>query len=172
VSYQLGRWYRTLLYPDRIQLPEPARLSRVLDDCRFPGLIVAPLLREWFIYTPEEREGEVAAPNYTSSDIRWFVGNLVQQKGEETSRISVRQDRYVCWSNRIDLAGRNPVPGVEDPGKEWIVYMAWVELVLSHTPTDRKEGRIRRGYAAWFRKHFPDLQDPLGVIAWSPSRTS
>ena len=164
--FRLGRWFRRVLLPSKLAggFPPPGELSPVLEDCKHEGLLLAPLLSGWFIYEPGQRDTDVKAPNYTCSDIRWFVGNLVRLPGEEERRVSVRRDLYVCWSNRLELAGEYPCPCSEDPAQEWIVYTSWVQFVLGRGPTDQKSGRIRQGYPAWFRRNFGELLDPIGVV--------
>jgi len=169
MTYRTSRWFRRVLTPRallRRNLPEirPTELPIIVDDCWVrEDLLVAPVLKHWFVYTPmEERDTPVRSRNYTGSDIRWFLKVLTAPPGSESVGVRVRQDQVVCWSRIPELC--DPIiPARADPQHEWIVYIAWVHYILSRKPTVQKEGRIRMGYQRWYDGYFKGQEDPLGL---------
>ena len=160
MAYRTGRWFRRLINPPFEDI-DPAKLNWVLAQSRGDGVIVAPVLNRWFIYQPEERKRPVTTINHTCSDIRWFIGRLMAPFGTDPVLPQVTTDLLVVWTNRAELATGDLVPATGGEEHEWMVYMSWVQHVLTRNATARKGGRLRRTYPRWFRTNFPEEDDPI-----------
>jgi hypothetical protein len=164
MTYVLGRWYRFLATPEYLGLDlEPAKVPWFVGDCLVrKGLLVAPILKDWFVYTPtQSRDKKAEFINWTCSDIRWFVSAMTTPIDEDLRNIHIRRDSFLCWTNNPEHADRGLVLSISDPQDEWVIYVAWVNHVLTSNATAQKGGRIRLGYKQWFQHEFEGHRDPL-----------
>lgn len=124
-------------------------------------MLFAPVMREWFIYTPTERTVEVKEINHTCSDIRWFIGRLMAPVNSDPVLPRIPHDRLIVWSNKPELVEGNIILASAEPDHEWMVYMAWVRYVRTRSTGKQKGGRLRRSYGTWFERTFPEEENPI-----------